>query len=242
MLRLRVEAWSDEGPFVPPQIVLAGHALTPIPAGALYWETERTLIVADLHLEKGAAFAARGMLLPPYDTRTTLLRLAACIVSVAPRRVVALGDSFHRSHLAEMLARSDRDDLSALQHGRDWYWILGNHDPELPASIGGTICGSLSIGGITLRHEPSVGPADTPEIAGHLHPVARIARSGLGIRRKCFATDGGRLVMPAFGAYTGGLNVLDRAFSPLFSRHRLEAWMTGRTDVYPFQADQLLPD
>src|SRR3990170_3543801 len=99
MLRLRVEAWSDSGPLARPQIVLFGHALTPIAAGALYWEAERTLIIADLHLEKGTAFAERGMLLPPYDTRTTLLRLAACIVSLAPRRVVALGDSFHRSHL-----------------------------------------------------------------------------------------------------------------------------------------------
>jgi DNA ligase-associated metallophosphoesterase len=224
-----------------PQIVLFGHALTPIAAGALYWEAERTLVVADLHFEKGAAFAERGMLLPPYDTRTTLLRLAACIVSFAPRRVVALGDSFHRSHLADALSASDREDLSMLQHGRDWYWVLGNHDPKLPSSVGGVVCGSLSIGGVTLKHEPSED-AVVPEIAGHLHPVARIARSGLGIRRKCFATDGRRLVMPAFGAYAGGLNVLDRAFSPLFPQHRLEAWMTGRTDVYPFQAAQLLPD
>jgi DNA ligase-associated metallophosphoesterase len=240
MLRLSVDAWSD-GPPVRPQISLSSHVFTPIAAGALYWEGERTLIVADLHLQKGAAFAERGMLLPPYDTRTTLLRLAACIVSLAPRRVVALGDSFHRSHLAHFLTAGDREALLMLQQGRDWYWVLGNHDPELPASIGGVACGSLSIGGITLRHEPTTD-AVTPEIAGHLHPVARIARSGLGIRRKCFATDGRRLVMPAFGAYAGGLNVLDSAFAPLFQRHRLEAWMTGRAEVYPFQAEQLIPD
>lgn len=241
MLRLRVETWGEDAQPVRQPITLAGHTLTPVAAGALYWEAERTLIVADLHFEKGAAFAARGMLLPPYDTRTTLRRLAACISTFAPRRVVALGDSFHRSHLAETLARSDREDLSAVQQGRDWYWVLGNHDPDLPASIGGVVCGSLGIGGITLRHEPTADAA-TPEIAGHLHPVARIARSGLGIRRKCFATDGRRLVMPAFGAYAGGLNVLDRAFSPLFVRRRLAAWMTGRSEVYPFQAEQLLPD
>jgi DNA ligase-associated metallophosphoesterase len=240
MLRLSVDAWSD-GPPVRPQISLSGHAFTPIAAGALYWEAERTLIVADLHFEKGAAFAERGMLLPPYDTRTTLLRLAACIVSLAPLRVVALGDSFHRSHLAHFLTASDREALLMLQRGRDWYWVLGNHDPELPASIGGVACGSLSIGGITLRHEPTADPV-TPEIAGHLHPVARIARSGLGLRRKCFATDGRRLVMPAFGAYAGGLNVLDSAFAHLFLRPRLEAWMTGRDQVYPFQFAQLLPD
>jgi DNA ligase-associated metallophosphoesterase len=160
---------------------------------------------------------------------------------LVPRRVLALGDSFHRSHLAHSLTASDREALLVLQRGRDWYWVLGNHDPELPGSIGGVVCGSLSIGGITLRHEPTAD-AVTPGIAGHLHPVARIARSGLGIRRKCFATDGRRLVMPAFGAYAGGLNVLDRAFTPLFLRRRLEAWMTGRAEVYPFQAEQLIPD
>jgi DNA ligase-associated metallophosphoesterase len=238
-LHLNLETWSRAAP--PAPLLLAGHALTPISAGALYWDSERTLIVADLHLEKGAAFAARGMLLPPYDTRTTLRRLAACILRFAPRRVIALGDSFHRSHLAATLVRSDREDLAALQAGREWYWVLGNHDPELPSSLGGIICGALKLGGITLRHEPS-GDLAAPEIAGHLHPVARIARGGMGIRRKCFATDGRRLVMPAFGAYAGGLNVLDRAFAPLFQRQSLAAWMAGRSDVYPFQAGHLIPD
>ena len=240
MLRPSFETWSSL-PQAHPPIRLNGHALTPVSAGALYWETERTLLVADLHLEKGAAFAARGMLLPPYDTRTTLRRLAACILSFEPRRVVALGDSFHRSHLAATLTEEDREELFALQRGRDWYWVLGNHDPELPVSIGGYASTTLDIGGVILRHEPSANPA-MPEIAGHLHPVARIARSGLAIRRKCFATDGNRLVMPAFGAYAGGLNVLDEAFLPLFPGYRLEAWMTGRAGVYPFQANQLLPD
>jgi len=221
-------------------IELAGHALLPVAAGALYWEAENTLLVADLHLEKGAAFAARGMMLPPYDTRSTLRRLAACIEMFTPRRVVALGDSFHRSELAGRLHAEDRDELAALQQGREWYWILGNHDPDLPESIGGFICRSLTIGGVTLCHEPSCG--GSAEIAGHLHPVARIARKGEVFRRKCFATDGQRLVMPAFGAYTGGLNLLNEAFSSLFRWHRLEAWLTGRTGVYPLQASMLLPD
>ncbi len=197
----------------------------PMPSGALYWEAESTLIVADLHLEKGAAFAARGMMLPPYDTRPR----AAWWRLAIPR--------FHRSELAGRLAADDREALAALQRGRDWYWVLGNHDPELPPCVGGT----ARLGGITLRHLPTEG-GKAPEIAGHLHPVARIARRGEGIRRKCFATDGHRLVMPAFGAYTGGLNVLDDVFGALFLRHRLEAWMTGRSDVYPMQASMLLPD
>lgn len=223
-----------------PPIKLAGHSFLPVAAGALYWESEDTLLVADLHLEKGAAFAARGTMLPPYDTRSTLQRLAACLDHFSPRRVVALGDSFHRSELAGWLSADDREELAALRQGRDWYWILGNHDPDLPESIGGFVCRSLMIGGITLCHQPSLNRA--PEIAGHLHPVARIARRGEGIRRKCFATDGHRLVMPAFGAYTGGLNVLDEAFSPLFHWHLMEAWLTGRTSVYPLPASLLLPD
>jgi len=236
MLRLRFEGLTGRRQ----PIELAGHALLPVAAGALYWEAENTLLVADLHLEKGAAFAARGMMLPPYDTRSTLRRLAACIEMFTPRRVVALGDSFHRSELAGRLHAEDRDELAALQQGREWYWILGNHDPDLPESIGGFICRSLTIGGVTLCHEPSCG--GSAEIAGHLHPVARIARKGEVFRRKCFATDGQRLVMPAFGAYTGGLNVLNEAFSSLFRWHRLEAWLTGRTGVYPLQASMLLPD
>jgi len=236
MLRLMSEAFAGRRP----PIKVAGHSFLPVAAGALYWESEDTLLVADLHLEKGAAFAARGMMLPPYDTRSTLQRLAACLDHFSPRRVVALGDSFHRSELAGRLSADDREELAALQQGRDWYWILGNHDPDLPESIGGFVCRSLMIGGITLCHQPSLSRA--PEIAGHLHPVARIARRGEGIRRKCFATDGHRLVMPAFGAYAGGLNVLDEAFSSLFHWHLMQAWLTGRTSVYPLQASLLLPD
>jgi DNA ligase-associated metallophosphoesterase len=236
MLRLMSEVLAGRRP----PIRLAGHSFLPVAAGALYWESEDTLLVADLHLEKGAAFAARGMMLPPYDTRSTLQRLAACLNRFSPRRVVALGDSFHRSELAGRLSADDREELAALQQGRDWYWILGNHDPDLPESIGGFVCRSLMIGGITLCHQPSLSRA--PEIAGHLHPVARIARRGEGIRRKCFATDGHRLVMPAFGAYAGGLNVLDEAFSSLFHWHLMQAWLTGRTSVYPLQASLLLPD
>ena len=236
MLRLMSEVLAGRRP----PIRLAGHSFLPVAAGALYWESEDTLLVADLHLEKGAAFAARGMMLPPYDTRSTLQRLAACLDHFSPRRVVALGDSFHRSELAGRVSADDREELAALQQGRDWYWILGNHDPDLPESIGGFVCRSLMIGGITLCHQPSLSRA--PEIAGHLHPVARIARRGEGIRRKCFATDGHRLVMPAFGAYAGGLNVLDEAFSSLFHWHLMQAWLTGRTSVYPLQASLLLPD
>src|SRR5581483_709789 len=241
MLRAKPDLMPDIAPSIRSRIRVCGHLMRPLAVGALYWEDEDTLLVADLHLEKGAAFAALGMLLPPYDTRTTLQRLEKVINAVKPGRVVALGDSFHRSEGAARMADDDLALLTSLQKGREWYWICGNHDPHLPASIGGTICTTLTICGITLRHEPSATVAER-EIAGHLHPVARIARRGAVIRRRCFATDGNRLVMPAFGAYAGGLNVLDRAFGDLFLRHRLEAWMMGRADVYPVLGSLLLPD
>jgi hypothetical protein len=241
MLRAKTDLMPETAPSLRAHISVSGHAMRPLAAGALYWESEDTLLVADLHLEKGAAFAALGMLLPPYDTSTTLERLGKEIRAVEPRRVVALGDSFHRAESAERIAAGDLAFLLKLQQGREWFWICGNHDPHLPASIGGTVCATLTIRGLTLRHEPS--PAQSArEIAGHLHPVARISRRGSMIRRRCFATDGHRLVMPAFGAYAGGLNVLDDAFEPLFSRPRLEAWMMGRADVYPVLGSLLLPD
>ena len=241
MQSAKLDLMPETAPSLRSHIQVAGHSLRPLAAGALYWEAEDTLLVADLHLEKGAAFAALGMLLPPYDTRTTLERLSKVIQAVDPARVVALGDSFHRSHAAERLAAEDLNFLLKLQQGREWYWICGNPDPHLPDCIGGTVCATLSIRGVTLRHEPSAAqPAR--EIAGHLHPVARIARRGAAIRRRCFATDGHRLVMPAFGAYAGGLNVRHEAFEPLFHRHRLEAWMMGRANVYPVLGSLLLPD
>jgi len=241
MLRARLDLMPETAPTLRSHLKIAGHTLKPLVAGAVYWEAEDTLLVADLHLEKGAAYAARGMLLPPYDTRSTLSRLDKIIAAVDPGRVVALGDSFHRSECADNLVEDDFALLKELQKGRDWYWICGNHDPHLPDTIGGTVCATLTMAGVTLRHEPS-GDAKSPEIVGHLHPVARISRRGTVVRRRCFATDGHRLVMPAFGAYAGGLNVLHEAFQPLFLWHRLEAWMMGRHAVYPVLGSLLLPD
>lgn len=205
--------------------------------GALYWEAQRTLLVADLHLEKGAAFARRGSLLPPYDTRLTLLRLQRVIDYFQPARVVALGDSFHTSEVAAFLPRQDLETIAALQTGRDWYWVTGNHDPEIPGALGGMVCDSLLIGGITCRHDPTTAGH---EIAGHLHPVARISARGEAIRRKCFATDGSKMIMPAFGAYAGGLSIFGKAFAGLLSRKRLAAWLLGKDAVYPIFGAALL--
>jgi uncharacterized protein len=185
-------------------------------SGALYMPDEATLVVADLHLEKGSSLARRGSLLPPYDTRTTLLALAGVVSRYSPRRVIALGDSFHDVGGPDRLRESDAETLAALQTGREWVWIAGNHDPSLPDTMGGDVVADLPIGDLVLRHAPQAG--DACELAGHLHPVGKVVRRGGGVRRRCFVTDGGRCVMPAFGAYAGGLNVCDPAFAPLFPK------------------------
>ena len=221
--------------------MLASVTLAADPAGALYWPDEGLLIVADLHLEKGSAFAARGVLLPPYDTAATLARLARLVERYMPRTVVALGDSFHDGGGPARMPEISRAALKALQRGRDWVWIAGNHDPDPAENIGGRFAQVLALGALTLRHEPSAQPADG-EIAGHLHPLARLARRGRAVSRRCFASDGRRLVMPAFGAYAGGLNVRDRAFVSLFGALSFTAHMLGTGRLYAVPAARCLAD
>jgi uncharacterized protein len=182
-------------------------------SGALFWKEERLLVVSDLHLEKGSSFATRGVLLPPYDTVATLGRLASVIARHDPGIVIALGDSFHDRNAHERLSAPDRDAIAALQARRDWIWISGNHDPAFPSDLGGIVASEVAIGPIAFRHQPT-GAAG--EIAGHLHPKARVATRARWMERRCFASDGERAVMPAFGAYTGGLSIRDAAFSKIF--------------------------
>ena len=210
-------------------------------AGALYWPEQGLLAVADLHLEKGSSFARRGTLLPPYDTTETLARIARLIASYAPRIVVALGDNFHDGDGPARLSATDRASLAALQRGRDWVWIAGNHDPDPADGIGGTFATDVSVGPLTFRHKPS-RDAGAGEVAGHLHPVARIAQRGRAVSRRCFVTDGDALVMPAFGAYTGGLSIRDRAFAAVFGSRNFTAHMLGDNRLYAFAASRCLPD
>jgi DNA ligase-associated metallophosphoesterase len=210
------------------------------PSGALYWPEEGLLAVADLHLEKGSSFATRGVLLPPYDTAVTLARLARLIARYAPRIVVALGDNFHDSGGPARIAQSDRTTLAALQRGRDWIWITGNHDPEPARGIGGSFAEALACGPILFRHAPRAGEAEG-EIAGHLHPRARVALRGRTASRRCFAADGRRLVLPAFGAYTGCLNVRDAAFAGVFATLSFTAHLLGEGRLYPIAARYCLP-
>jgi DNA ligase-associated metallophosphoesterase len=204
-------------------------------SGALFWEEQSLLVVSDLHLEKGSSFAARGVLLPPYDTVATLGRLAAVIARHDPRMVIALGDSFHDRAAHDRLSMPDRDAIAALQVRRDWIWISGNHDPALPPDLGGVVASEVAIGPIVFRHEPT-GAAG--EIAGHLHPKARVSTRGRSMERRCFACDGERAVMPAFGAYTGGLSIRDAAFAKIFRNPGFMAHVLGDVRLHAIAASR----
>ena len=204
-------------------------------SGALFWEEPRLLVVSDLHLEKGSSFATRGVLLPPYDTAATLGRLSAVIARHDPRMVIALGDSFHDRSAHDRLSAADRDALSALQARRDWIWISGNHDPALPSDLGGLVASEVAIGPVVFRHEPT---GASGEIAGHLHPKARVSTRGRSMERRCFACDGERAVMPAFGAYTGGLSIRDVAFAKIFRTPGFMAHVLGDRRLHTIAASR----
>lgn len=214
------------------QVELVGAALIFDPSGALFLPDYATLVVSDLHLEKGSSFARRGQLLPPYDTAATLDMLAMIIQRYQPKTVISLGDSFHDVRASERLPALYAIRLKSMIEHREWFWIAGNHDPDRPANLPGESVEELALGPLIFRHEPMRG-AGQGEIAGHLHPAARIVKYGQSVRRPCFVSDGQRLIMPAFGAYTGALNVLDRAFHGLFAEAALRAYMLGARRVYP---------
>jgi uncharacterized protein len=242
------------------EITVAGVSLVADLAGALYWPEEGALIVSDLHLEKGSAFAVRGVLMPPYDTAATLEALGAVITRYSVRMVIALGDNFHDGGGPARLAATDRAQLLALQRGRDWVWIAGNHDPDPGEGIGGVFARALALGPLSFRHEPTAhrradarsnGSGESfgetsdethGEISGHLHPAARIHQRGRTQTRKCFATDGERLVMPAFGAFTGGLNIRNAAFLEVFGALGFTAHLIGQRRLYSFAAARCLAD
>lgn len=208
-------------------------------SGALHFPRTRTLVVADLHFEKGSAFARRGQLLPPFDTRATLDRLEAELAQSDPATLVFLGDSFHDGFGESRLHPHDFARLAALASGRELVWIVGNHDKEGPRVLPGAVLAEMTVEGVALRHEPEADA--TVEVVGHLHPAARVAAYGRSVRRRCFVTDGSRMVLPAFGAFTGGLNVLNAAFHGLFARPPLIGAL-GREKVHAIGWRSLLPD
>ena len=211
-------------------LTVNGAHLAADPSGALWWPERRLLAVADLHLEKGSRFAARGALLPPYDTRATLDRLERLVLRLRPRLLVALGDSFHDPRAPERLAEADAARLRRLTGSCDWIWIAGNHDPAIPAGLG-DMQDELALGPLIFRHEPKHGEA-AGEIAGHLHPAARVVSPSGSLRRRCFVGHRTRCVLPAFGAYAGGLNIRHEAFAPLFGARPVTAHVLGRARVF----------
>lgn len=221
------------------QLSFRGHDLVLDASGALWWPKHALLVVADLHLEKASAFARRGRFLPPYDTEATLARVETLVARFRPATVVSLGDGFHDRQGPAHLPAGLFDRLSALTRSVRWVWVTGNHDPELPLTLGGAAVPELRLDGLVLRHLPSE-TADG-EIAGHLHPKARVLVRGRTLRRPCFAVGDARIIMPALGSLTGGLNVLDPALMAFFAG-RFAAYLAGQTRVHPLPRRVLLPD
>lgn len=215
-----------------------GAVLVADPSGALIWPARQSLVVADLHLEKGSAFAARGQFLPPYDTAATLRRLERAIDRHRPERVICLGDSFHDAGAGARLAERDRGRLGRLTARCEWIWIAGNHDPAPPEDLGGRVAESLIDGPLVFRHQAAANGAAAGEVSGHWHPKAAVHLPPKRISAPCFVTDGRRLVLPAFGAYTGGLNVLDPAIAALF-RPAFRVHLLHRERLYSFPRDAL---
>ena len=215
----------------------AGHTFEPLLSGALFWRAESMLLVADLHLEKFSSFAKKGQMLPPYDTGLTLKRLERDLDATRAERVVSLGDSFHRDEGTTTLLDADRLRLMALLGRSHWTWVSGNHDPS-PHALGGVCVAGLEHRGLTLVHEPRRGTSGM--VAGHLHPAATVVSNGHGTRRPCFVHDGNLLLLPAYGAGTGSMNILGHSFHGLFDHATLEVTMLGRSRLYPVSTKRLV--
>lgn len=219
-------------------IWFGGEMFQPTPEGALWWQAQKTLIVSDLHLEKGSSYARRGQLLPPYDTGATLNLVEQLAGQFSPDRIISLGDSFHDKTSEERLAEADIERIRRLTATCDWYWVEGNHDPDPPAHLGGKGADTLRIANCVFRHEPT---GEQGEVSGHLHPVARIGGRGRSVRRKCFVTDGDQMIMPSLGTLTGGLNVLDQAMTSCFADFPA-VFVTSGQNVYFADVRTLKPD
>lgn len=206
-------------------------------SGALVWPDENLVVVADLHLEKGSFFAARGSSIPPYDSRASIERLTRVLHRWSPKRVISLGDSFHDHEGCARLSSTDRQNLQVLTSRYDWTWVSGNHDPSPPSGLDGKAASQVTIRDIVFRHLPSER-IDQAEIAGHLHPKARVSARGRRVSRPCFVSDRRRVLLPAFGAYTGGLSVLDPAVASLFPND-YHAYLLGNDRVHMIAKHQI---
>jgi DNA ligase-associated metallophosphoesterase len=183
----------------------SGHELMALPQGALFWPARRALLVADLHLEKASWYAGLGQMLPPYDTMATLADLDALVIATGAEEIWCLGDSFHDRHGCDRLPAEARALLIDLTARTRWHWIIGNHDPGFSDHCGGDILEEAAVDGLVLRHEAD--PAEIrPELSGHFHPKLRISHRGRLVSRRCFVATATKIILPAFGALTGGLD------------------------------------
>jgi hypothetical protein len=211
-------------------LLFGGETLQPLACGALYWPAQGALLVADLHFEKASAFARRGWLLPPYDSADTLRRLIDALERCGARQVICLGDSFHDKNGPDRLPSGPRAALRSLAASLDWLWIAGNHDDTAGAALGGRVMAEARIGGLTLRHQAD--PDDpAPELSGHFHPKLAIHSNGRRIVRRAFAVSATKIILPAYGAYAGGLDIADPAIT---------AVMRGAVTAVVAEAGQLL--
>lgn len=211
---------------------ILGERLMLDPGGVLLWPAAGLMVVSDLHLEKGSSFARKGMLLPPWDTQATLDRLATLLRRYKPAIVVALGDSFHDDAGAARLPAAERTRLQAMTRAHRFIWVLGNHDPTPPEEIGGEWVTEFTTHPLTFRHQAILG-AGPGEVVGHHHPKAAIPTRGTTVSRPCFVADARRVMMPAFGAYTGGLDVTDPAIAGLFPRGG-RVFLLGKERLFSF--------
>jgi uncharacterized protein len=222
----------------PAVVHLAGERLMLDPTGGLFWPEVGLLAVSDLHLEKGSSYARKGNLLPPWDTHATLDRLGLLLRRWRPRIVVTLGDSFHDPEGAGRLPKGELERLNAMTRAHRFIWVLGNHDPHPPNGIGGQFVEEFVTHPIVFRHM-AMPRAEAGEVVGHHHPKASIPARGGNVSRPCFVVDARRVMMPAFGAYTGGLNVHDTAIARLFPRGG-RVFLLGRDRLFSFTIGQLV--
>ena len=219
---------------------LNGAILEPHQSGALYWPDQETLIVADLHLEKAASIAAGGQFLPPYDSIETLAQLDGVITKFKPKHLIALGDSFHDRFVAHHLHPDLLHRIKCLSQSLQVTWVLGNHDPDVPAFLGGTVVEDMNLGPLHFRHEASPLFGAVGEVSGHYHPKACTLIKGRRYTKPVFVADQRRLILPAFGVFTGGLWVHDPAIYNLFSR-QMQVFFCAKNRVLPVPIAQILP-
>lgn len=220
------------------EFTLNGARLTALSEGALWWADQGLLVVSDLHLEKATSLAASGAgLLPPYDSAETLSRLTALADRIQPKSILALGDSFHDNDGPGRLPAAERAVLMRLTANHEWFWIVGNHDPQPDPSLGGRVLIEADFGSLLFRHEATASAAG--EVSGHFHPKAAVRVRGRRISARCFIEDGRRAILPAFGAYTGGLSVLDPVIAQHFAA-TFNVHLIGKSRVVTVQRAALL--